>query len=106
MPYTNKEILERYNQLQIKTASTASTTRDQFNVFREKLKEVPTEYLEKLGINIEEMYAEKVLPSLYKEPFDGESYEIERQEYLKLKAKIDAFIESLKEQAAKDMGLE
>ena len=106
MAYSSEEILERYKSLQIKIGSTAETTKKAFDTFRDKLKDVPQEYLDKLGIVIEDMTAEKVLPSLYKEPFDGKAYEAERQAFLKVKAKLDAFVESLKDQAAKEMGLE
>lgn len=103
--FTDKEILDKYNEIKIKIATIGNTTKQDFKRFQEELKGLPTEYVTELGIDIDNFTAEKYLPHLYIEPFDGDAYEEERQAALVVMNKITRLKEELKNKAAEKMGM-
>lgn len=106
MSYTDKEIKERYDEMKVKIATAREATRKEFDIFRESLKNgLDPKYCEELGIDIENLTAEKWLPHLYSEPYDGEKYEEERKQAEEKFEVIRRFKEGLKEKAAEAMGI-
>lgn len=107
MSYTDKEIEEKFNKLKESLAVQRETTKKEFEQFKNNLEtKLDPKYYEKLGINIEEMTAQHWLPHLYIEPFDGDAYEEERKRAQEFFDGIAEIKETLKNEAAKEMGME
>lgn len=73
---------------------------------RTRLSHVDPEILEPLNIDLETLTCRDRFPSLYEDRFDVESYDKEKEEYIKLLVAIDAIREDLLEEVKKELGIE